>query len=105
MKREIHKSLLKGQKPHVSITYDTENPVDMVRMVARERYAWPGGYELLAITSDGGLLCSTCVRENYRQIIEHTKDKIPTGWDVVAVITEAEVEEDCSHCGKALGYC
>jgi hypothetical protein len=104
MKREITKSA--AGRPHVFIEYDKSNPVDLIRLVSRERYAWPGGYELAAVTDDGGLLCSTCVRAEYRQIIHDTKhDWRNTGWRVVAVTNESELEDVCcSHCGKALGY-
>jgi hypothetical protein len=29
-----------------------------------EKYAWPGGYPLFYMTTDGGCLCPTCANEN-----------------------------------------
>ena len=85
--------------------YNLSNPLDCVRMVARERYAWPGGYELCVVTSDGALVCSGCVRENYREIIDSTKKEISDGWRCIGISNESELEDDfCSECNKQLGY-
>ena len=51
-----------------------------VRAMARERYAWPGGYALALVTTDGGILCPDCVRAEY--------------W---------EGPELCDHCGASIG--
>jgi hypothetical protein len=90
--------------------YDLSNPVHIIRCVARERYAWPGGYELFVVTTDGGLICSGCVREEYRNILDSTKKGIRDGWCVMGITNESELElyEDfcslCSHCNKKMGY-
>lgn len=102
MKRQIFKSA--HGKPHVFIEYDS-TPLDTARQIAREKYAWPGGYQLAAIMDDGGLVCSDCVVSEYRQIIHDTKHGWPTGWRVAGVTCEAEMEDEaCSHCDKPLGY-
>jgi hypothetical protein len=36
--------------------------------IIREPYAWPGGYEKIAITDDGGALCHECVKSELREI-------------------------------------
>ncbi len=85
--------------------YDRENPLDMLRLVARERCAWPGGYELCAITNDGALICSECCRENFYGMVDSTKKEIDDGWQVVGFTNESELEKECcSHCNKKLGY-
>ena len=86
-------------------TYDLNNPVHMARYIARNQYAWPGGYELCGVTSDGALLCSNCVKEEYVTIHHSTKHAYNDGWQIVAIISEAELESvNCSHCNKELGY-
>lgn len=68
--------------------YNLSNPLDCVRMVARERYAWPGGYELCVVTS-----------------IDSTKKEISDGWRCIGISNESELEDDfCSECNKQLGY-
>lgn len=85
--------------------YDLVNPLDCVRCVARERFAFPGGYELCLVMDDGALLCSSCVRGEYRNIIDSTKKEISDGWRGMAIVNECELEYDyCSHCTKPLGY-
>lgn len=33
-----------------------------VKQFVRSRFAWPGGYEIYAVTSDGGALCHACTQ-------------------------------------------
>lgn len=82
--------------------YDLENPLDMVRMIARDRYTFPGGYELIALMDDGGIVCSQCVRNNYKDILHSTKQKSAEGWQVVGILNSSELDEDayCDHCNK-----
>ena len=81
--------------------YDLSSGPDMARYVARMRYAWPGGYEMFAITSDGSILCHNCCYSEYYYI--RTAD-INDGWDVVAISSAQETEEPeyCSHCNKKI---
>ena len=70
--------------------------------IIREPYAWPGGYERIAITDDGGVLCHKCVKSELYQIAWSYKGD---GWHVVETgITEYYDEEllYCDHCGKLL---
>ena len=34
----------------------------------RTKYAWPGGYEIYGVTSDGACLCCDCMRSEYRKL-------------------------------------
>lgn len=68
-------------------------------------YAWPGGYQMAFITSDGGLLCFECVRAEYSNVIWSIKNKVGDGWRVIAcdILYEApDGPEYCSHCNKIL---
>ena len=72
--------------------------------IIREPYAWPGGYEKIALTDVGGVLCRACVKSELRQIARSYKGN---GWRVVrADIVENCGEEPlyCDHCGKLLNW-
>ena len=70
--------------------------------IIREPFTFPGSYEKIAITDDGGVLCHKCVKSELRQIARsYERD----GWHVVATdITENYDEEPlyCDHCGNLL---
>lgn len=46
--------------------------------------AWPGGYPLYFITSDGGALSFDTVRDNLRAVLDSIKTRSGDGWRVVA---------------------
>ena len=80
-------------------TYNFENGYEIAAYIAREKYAWPGGYELFAITDDGGILCNDCCKSEYYLI----RTSYPgDGWHVSAYDYAANLEEPehCSHCNK-----
>jgi hypothetical protein len=47
-------------------------------------YAWPGGYPLYFITSDGAALSFDTVRAELHQVIYSIANQIDDGWRVVA---------------------
>ena len=70
--------------------------------IIREPYAWPGGYEKIAITDDGGVLCHACIKSELRQIATSYKGD---GWRVVRMDIVENYDEQplyCDHCGKLL---
>ena len=70
--------------------------------IIREPYAWPGGYEKIAITDDGGALCHKCVKSELRQIARSYKGD---GWHVVACDIVENYDEGtlyCNHCERLL---
>lgn len=86
---------------------NTKTPMGAARYVRRERYAWPGGYALALVMTDGALLCPDCVAAEYRQISYSARHKLPDGWAPAGVACEnaAETEETCAHCGKIIFSC
>jgi hypothetical protein len=77
--------------------------VQLVKSIARNGFAWPGGYPLFAITSDGGCLCPKCVTDNYRIIRESQRDDSHDGWQVEAVEINYESEDlYCDNCNDAI---
>ena len=77
--------------------------LEQVKRAIREPYAWPGGYPVYTIMSDGALLCPDCARSEYRQIARSTKDKARDGWHAIGADVYWEgPDEPCGHCGKPL---
>lgn len=80
--------------------------VAAVHSVARDRYAWPGGYPLVALV-DGDILCANCVRENYRRILVDTFRDEWGVWKVEG--TECtqydEHETRCGNCYRVIVEC
>lgn len=75
---------------------------EKVKDLIRKPYAWPGGYERIAVTGDGGLLCHKCVKDNYKLIISSFPRD---GWHVIDTdLTENYDEEPlyCDNCGGLL---
>ena len=96
----------------------TTPTIDVKRLkdAVRAGYAWPGGYELAYIATDGALLCNDCVKSNWAEVLCGTKRRDGSGWGIIAITMEAvDAEctremtdgEDyisyCSHCNKEYG--
>ena len=75
-----------------------------LRAAIRQAYAWPGGYDLIFITDDGGTLCAKCARENYYQIAYSRRFGISDGWKIEAIDNGSSIDESCQcdHCGAEL---
>lgn len=79
------------------------NTAQQLKQFARDKYAWPGGYPMFAITSDGGALSHSAVIENYRLIRESMRDGSGSGWNVVAVAINWEDSDlYCDHTGERI---
>lgn len=83
---------------------DRNKPMGAARIVRREKYAWPGGYPLALVMTDGELLCPHCVAEEFSQISFAARHKLRDGWkpEALAILDDSEPEspELCAHCGK-----
>lgn len=75
-----------------------------LRRAIRDKYAWPGGYPLVFITSDGAALCADCCRANYRSIAWSRLNRVDDGWLVDAIDNGSNSDEHtpCEHCGVEL---
>ena len=81
------------------------NAIESLRALAR--YKMHGGYTWAAVMADGALLCTRCVRENYRAVYDETKrtdGAANTEWRCVGVTNSGDSEEteQCAHCGRVL---
>jgi hypothetical protein len=66
-------------------------------------YAWPGGYPMYFITSDGAALSFEAARENAEQIRESIASNARDGWKVEAVeVNWEDAELICDHTGKPI---
>lgn len=88
----------------------------LLKDAIRSKYAWPGGYELFGITSDGACLCTTCMRSEWRQIVYSRLHKLSDGWKIIAIDAACNLEsaefvnenpdgyslDSCAHCNKVL---
>ena len=74
-----------------------------VKDFARHPYAWPGGYPMFAITSDGAALCVACVKKEMRNIVTAIAQGMLNGWKVVAIdINWEDSNLYCHHCSERI---
>lgn len=68
-------------------------------------YAFPGGYRLAFITSDGGVLSFAAVKDNLYSVVDSIRHKIDDGWQVVGLIDVDNQDgvSYCDHTGEKLG--
>jgi hypothetical protein len=68
----------------------------------RNKYAWPGGYEIFGIASDGSVICCDCMHKEYRQIAYARMHNLTDGWRIDAITCTAECEDltICEHCNR-----
>ena len=72
-----------------------------IKQAIRDKYAWPGGYPLFLITSDGAALCTDCGKKEYRNIVWAIHNNVSDGWKVEAIDVNWENNElHCDHCNK-----
>jgi len=77
--------------------------IEQVKNLVRQPYSWPGGYPLFAICSDGGCLCKSCVKNEFKNVAYSTIHKSRDGWQVEGV--DVNWEDDtlyCDHCGEQI---
>lgn len=69
-------------------------------------YAWPGGYQIIYIMSDGEVLCPACANGENGSEARTTNgpDDAPRdGWLIEGYSLLEEGMEYCAHCGTQLG--
>ena len=60
-------------------------------------YAWPGGYPMHFVTSDGAVLSFKAVRQEWRRIVwAHMCNHTRCGWHIAGV--DINWEDDCLYC-------
>jgi hypothetical protein len=66
-------------------------------------YAWPGGYPLFFLVSDGEAVSFAAARENAKQILQAIRWGSDCGWRVVGVQVNWEDQDlYCAHTGNKI---
>ena len=75
-----------------------------LRKAIRDKFAWPGGYEMYGVTSDGGVLCYTCMWNEYRQIAYARRHNLSDGWyvDGIGITCNDSDLVECDHCNRVI---
>ena len=75
----------------------------LVKDMVRAPYAWPGGYEKIAITNDCAVLCGDCVKDEIKTILRSTLTNAKDGWGIEGIDVNWEDQDlYCDHCGERL---
>ena len=69
---------------------------DKLLALAKQKYAWPGGYPLLFLMKDGGVLCPDCVVREWETISQAEDDP---QWELEGYFIHYEGPPwPCDHC-------
>lgn len=77
--------------------------LEQLRALARGKVH--GGYRWAMICDDGDLICESCVRTEYRQIYQASRDSgTANGWRCVGIMNsgESETTESCANCNAVI---
>ena len=85
------------------LTEDSEMNSLELRKAIRSKYAWPGGYQMYGITTDGAPLCMDCLRSEYKTIAWARRNNDYAGWHVDSIAVNWEDDYlYCNHCDKRI---
>ena len=74
-----------------------------IKQVAKDHFAWPGGYPLFLIMSDGECLCAKCTEQNIGLIVANTVSKEDGQWQAIAQDVNWEDESlSCANCNEPI---
>jgi len=78
-----------------------ENGIMTLQEYKDNPYMWPGGYTLIAIMADNGIICSECICEKESPV--HDGSGRDEQWHFVGAFIHWEGDfMYCEHCGKEL---
>jgi hypothetical protein len=83
-----------------TVIYNFDKSADIAKHIARNPYAWPGGYPRFAITDDSGVLCPKCCASEFQSIAASNPGD---GWHVIA--HDINYEDNalfCDHCNDQI---
>lgn len=67
------------------------------------KYAWPGGYPLFLVMSDGGCLCAVCIESERGLIHQAALEGERNGWAPMGVdVNWEDPDLYCDHCGERI---
>jgi hypothetical protein len=74
-----------------------------VKQAIRQPYAWPGGYPLFVVMSDGEALSIAAAKEQWREIVRATLQRDRSGWQAAGVdINWEDAKLYCAHTGQRI---
>ena len=74
-----------------------------IKQAIRDKYAWPGGYPLYLVCSDGTALCIDCGKKEYRRIVYSIRHNVQDEWKVERPDANWEdTELYCNHCNRQI---
>ena len=83
--------------------HEMESLADVKATLRAGPYAWPGGYPMYLITSDGGALSFKSAREEFHQIAWDWMNLTASGWKVVGCEINYEDQDlRCDHSGELI---
>jgi hypothetical protein len=76
---------------------------DFRRAIRNGAYAWPGGYPLYFITSDGTALSFDAAKTERRNILQSIAHRSNDGWRVIGADVNWEDQDlTCDHTGERI---
>ena len=80
-------------------------PSELASTIRAGKYAWPGGYAVFFIASDGGVICHDCTVVEYRNVVDSIRRDINDGWRIVGAECSANTDGAmyCDYCDGAIG--
>lgn len=86
-------------RPVYSRTFaEVTNTIELRATLRAGGFAWPGGYPLHFVTSDGECLSFESVRAEYRQVSAAIREHSRDGWRVVACeVNWEDADMTCAH--------
>ena len=92
-------------KPNREYSKRTFAVLDQIRDAVRQKYAWPGGYPLALLMSDGECLCMDCARKEWKNVFRSTFNNDLDGWQAsCSFINWEDQDAVCAHCYGAIDY-
>jgi hypothetical protein len=91
------------RKPYRFTYQRIRNSLELRATLRNGPYAWPGGYQMYLITSDGETLSFEAAIAEYYQLAYSWRHKLNDGWRVVGCdINYEDTEMVCCHTGKPI---
>jgi len=82
---------------------EIKTPADFVRTLNAGPYAWPGGYPLYFVASDGEALSFAAAKKEAKQICAAIREKSRCGWQVIGCEVNWEnADLTCAHSGERI---
>ena len=91
------RKVYEGHFKHIAST------TELLATLRSGQYAWPGGYPLYFLTSDGAALSFESVRKELRSVLSAIHDKRNDGWRAVGCdVNWEDTGLVCDHSGEPI---